>query len=134
MSKQPLGIHEEEQFILYNCAAQGCARSVELERSFYDAIIVGTVTDSPLVLKIIINRTSEFVGSLAGDGIDESAGEIALPDVIRRDLDLDLVDGVQRDGLRVGLTAKGAGKAERVVEVGSVHGDIVHSRVGATEA
>src|SRR5580698_5012941 len=98
---------------------------MEFERGFCDAIIVGAITLGALILPIIIDRSAEIVGPLARNGVDDGAGEIALLYVIRGDLDLDLVDGVQRDGLGVGLTSERAGKTEGVVEVGSVHGDVV---------
>src|ERR1700722_14187248 len=104
------------------------------ERGFCDAIIVDTVPLSALILPVVINGTPERIGSLTSDGVNQSTSEIALSDIVRRDLDLYLVDGVQRDGLGVGLAAEGAGETEGVVEVGSVHGNVVHAGVGAGKA
>src|SRR5204863_9951352 len=63
------------------------------------------------------DRAVEVVRSGAGHGVDAAAGEAALADVVRRDEDLDLLNGVERDGLRAGAAARSAraGEAEQVV-------------------
>src|SRR5204862_6184227 len=48
----------------------------------------------------------ESVRSRAGHGIDAAAGESALPHVVGRDDDLQLLDRVERERLRAGPSAR----------------------------
>ena len=59
----------------------------------------------------------ERVGAALGDGVDAAAGEAALAHVVRRDHELDLLDGVEADRLRLGCAAGRAGgrQPEQVV-------------------
>ena len=78
---------------------------MKFERRLCEAIIVDAIALGAGTFKVFVERAAEFVGPLAGDGVDYCAGKIPLADVIRGDLDLDLVDGIQRDRLGVCLAA-----------------------------
>src|SRR5207244_13528099 len=106
---------EEEHLVLPDRPAEATAvlRLIELadlraERSLPD--VGGIALGSE-------DRAFEVVRSRAGDGVDAAAGEAALPDVVRRDEDLDLLNGIERDRLRAGAAARSAraGKAEQIV-------------------
>lgn len=68
----------------------------------------------------------EFIGPRFCYRVDAGAGEAGLCDVVGGDIDLDLVDGVEGDGLGVGLAAGGGGvQAEGVVEDGAVEREVI---------
>jgi hypothetical protein len=51
-----------------------------------------------LVAELVVEGTAELVGAAARHRVDARADEVALPHVERRDVDLHLLDRVERDG------------------------------------
>src|SRR5579872_364047 len=129
-----LGIHEEKQSAREERAAETAPENIIRERAFGNNGIFDLVTLSAGPLNVVIYCTPELVGSLAGNGIDAGARETALPDVVRRDIDLDLIDGIEGYRLCVSLTAEGTGEAEGIIEIGAVNRDVVLAGVRAGEA
>ena len=79
-------------------------------------------------------RSIELIGPRFCDRVDAGAGKARLCYVIGGDIDLDLVDGVERYGLGVGLAAWGGGvEAEGVVEDGAVEREVVVLTVASGE-
>src|SRR5207244_7504968 len=110
-----LAADEEEHLVLPDRPAEASTvlRLIELadlrpERSLPDVGWIALGSE---------DRAFEVVRSRAGDGVDAAAGEAALADVVRRDEDLDLLNGVERDRLRAGAAARSAraGEAEQIV-------------------
>ncbi len=92
----------------------------------------GLRADVRLVAVPRVERTSELVGSASGDRVDVGADEVALPDVVRRDADLHLLDRLERDGRDAGAIAGLAGRrvqTKRSVEVRAVDRDVVRAVV-----
>ena len=75
-----------------------------------------------LVVVIDIGRSLDGVGTGLGDGVDTTADEVGLADIIRSDDDLHFLDGI--DGDRASATRKVVGKTEVVVEVGTIDGEV----------
>ena len=75
----------------------------------------------------------ELVRAALGDRVDAAAGEAALPDVVRRDHELQLLDRVEADRLRFRLAAGRARRrqAEHVVVDGAVDLHVVVAVVAA---
>ena len=76
-----------------------------------------------LIVEVSVGRAEGLVRTLLGDGVDAAAREAALTDVVGSHHDLDFLDSVHRDGVRVGLAAvrTAGGKAEHVVGHGTVY-------------
>ena len=104
-----LCIDKEEQFILDDGAAKAAPQDIKVKRSPGNLGIIDFITDRTGAFHIIIHRSPELIRTAAGNGVDTGACEPALSYVIRSYVHLDLVDGVQRDWLGIGLAAKCAG-------------------------
>ncbi len=76
----------------------------------------------------------ELVGAALGHGVDEHAGEVALPHVRRRHHDAELLDRLRRDDLAAGPAARDAARTaeiEALALVGAVDGERVVAVVRA---
>ena len=93
----------------------------------------GFGADEILVAEPVIDRGGEAVGAAARHGVDAGADEVALAHIERRDVHLHLLDGFERDRRDARALAGRARKAERVVEVRSVDGDVVQAIVLTAE-
>ena len=71
---------------------------------------------------INIGGSLEGVGTRLGDGVHATSDEIGLTDIVRRDHNLKFLDRVDGDWRT--SSRKFLGKAEVVVEVGTVHGEV----------
>ena len=72
----------------------------------------------------------KLVGPRFGHGVDARARKTGLRDVVGRQGHLHLFDGIERNGLRVGLSAwRGGIEAEGVHEDGPVEGEVVEPAV-----
>ena len=81
---------------------------------------------------VSVNGALEGVGTGLGDGVDTTAHEVGLTDIVRSNNQLDFLDSIQGDG---GATAgEVGGKAEVVVQVGTVHGEVGATAIGTGEA
>src|SRR6185503_18758496 len=101
---------EEEEFVLEDRTAEAAAPLVLLEVA--DRLLVRNVADKVRAAPSAEDRAGELVRSRARDGVDAAAGEAALADVIRRDDELELLDGVERDRLRARPAARSSRTGE----------------------
>ena len=85
------------------------------------------IADERLVREQTEARELPLVGPRLGHRVDEPAAEVRVTDVERRHEHLELLDGLERDRLRVPLSARGAALAdpEHVVVHGAVDLDVV---------
>ena len=127
-----LEVDEEEQLVLDDRAAQGHTvggGAVFVARAELQA--VDRVAAHHLVAVIDVGAALERVGTGLGDGVDATADEVGLADIVRGDHDLHFLDGIQGDG--VAAAGEVAGKAEVIVEVGTVDGEVRRTVVGTHE-
>ena len=84
----------------------------------------------------VVGGAVERVAAALRDRVDAAAGESALPHVVGRDDELNLLDGVEADRLRAGLAAGRAGRrqAEHVVADRAVDLHVVVAVVAAGDA
>ena len=129
-----LEVHEEEEFVLDDGTAEGhtVRGAAVLVAGTGDLLTVYGVTLHVLVLMIHISGTLEGVGTGLGDGVHAAADEVGLADIVGADYHLHFLDGVDGDG--VAATREVGVKTEVVVEVGTVHGEVGGTAVGAGEA
>ncbi len=128
-----LGIDKEKEFVLDDRAAQADANAAVAEGTGVVGVGFGFGAHQTLITGQAINRAGKFVGSALGDGVDAGAHKITLANVIGRDVDLQLFDGLQRDRCHAGAVAGLSCQTERVVEIGTVDGDVVHAVILARE-
>ena len=128
-----LATHEEEELVLHQRAAEG--ETVGLSALLGILLARGTLTHEVVVTEVGVGRTAERVGTRLGYGVDTAARETALANVIGGDYNLNLLDGLHRDGVGRGLTAVGSrrGKAEDVVRNRTVDLERVVTVVGTGE-
>ena len=126
-----LGIDEEEELVLENRAAEGEAPSglLVLVAGTAELLALDGVAAQILVLVVHIGRAAERVRTRLRDGIHTTADEVGLAHVVGRNHHLQLLDGIERNG----VTAAGqtAGEAEVVVEVGTVDGEVGRALVAS---
>ena len=111
-----------------------------LPREGIEPSAVGVAAREPWALVIAIQRPAPGVRSRPGDRADQPAGEVAVPDVVRRGHELDLLQRLRYDGEVTELTL-GAGNAPEPVGAaaaqavvgGPVHQDAVERTVLARE-
>ncbi len=96
---------------------------VDLERRRVG--VAHLVAHEALVAHVGVGRAFEAVRAALGHDVDAGAGKLALAHVIGSDVDLDLLNRVERDRLRVGLPTDFAREAEDVVEDRAVDRDVV---------
>ena len=124
-------VQEEERLVLADGPAQAGPEHVVVEGA--ELAVVGAVAHEVLVAREPVHRARELVAAAPGDGVHAPAREAALPHVVGRDQELDLLDRVQGDGLGVGLAAGGArgGDPEEVVVHRPVDLEVVVAVVAA---
>ena len=129
-----LGVHEEEELVLDDGAAEGetVSGAAVLFAGTGDLLTVHGVTLQVLVLVIYISRTLEGVGTGLGDGVHTTADEVGLTNVVGADHNLHFLNGV--DGDRVAAAGEVGRQTEVVIEVGTVHGEVGQTAVGTGEA
>src|SRR5439155_8618189 len=110
-------------------SAESDADIVILERARIEGVRARAGADEVVVARIVKHRTAELVGSALGDHVDAGAHEIALTHVVRRDVHLELLKGVQRNGSHAGTVTGLPRQPERVVEVRPVDRHVVESVV-----
>ncbi len=130
-----LEAREEEQLVAHDGAAQVHPDAVDVERAYGDLFFPGraTVQQPSLVTEGVIQRSREFVGAAARHSVHAGANKVALTYVVGCNVDLHLLDRGHGDGRHVGPVARLAAQAERVVEVRTVHRDVVQTVVLAHE-
>ena len=116
-----LEVDKVEKLVFYDRAAEGEACLQMVERG-YDEFGVGDAFAGERIVTIETKDGSvEVIGSGFSDRIDAGACESGLCDVIGSDVNLDLIDSVQRDGLCICLAAGRRGvESERIIKYGSV--------------
>ena len=67
---------------------------------------------------VLVNGAGKLVGARAGHGVDAGTGKRALAHVVGRNAHLNLLDGVERNWLGIGLPADRGVEPEGVVEDG----------------
>ena len=112
-----LVVAEEERPVLDDRAAAPAAGVAEVERAGIDRQALGLGADETVVAELVVERAAALVAAAARDGVHVRADEIALPHVVRRDVDLHLLDRRQRNRRDARRVAGRVAQAERVVEV-----------------
>ena len=127
------GVHEEEELVLHDGAAQGktVSGAAVLIAGTGDLFAVHGVTLHVFILMIDVCGALEGVGTRLGDGVHAAADEVGLTNVVGADDNLKFLDGVDGDG--VATAREVGGKTEVVVEVGTVHGKVGGTAVGTGE-
>ena len=93
-------INKEEQVILPDRATEGKAIGALLKGRPAVDVRTKAIRSLPvLVGKKIIDAAVEFVGAALADRVNGGAGETALADVIGRERNAELLDGVDRKGI-----------------------------------
>src|SRR5205807_6153823 len=98
---------------------------VILEGSGLEFVRSGLRSDETVAPRIVECRAAEGIRAALGYHVDAGPDEIALPDIVRRDVDLHLLEGVQRDRGDTGTIARLATQAERIVEVRPIDRHVV---------
>src|SRR5262249_44964328 len=147
----PLGVGREEveDLVLLDGAAQAAAALLVAERrnrtdrgadARRDAVgvldrleRVEVLADPALVATVEEPVTADPVRAAPRDDVHAAAREAALPHVVRRDEQLELLDGVEADRLRAGLTFRRprCRQPEDVVVDRAVNLDVVVAVVAA---
>ena len=118
-----LEVDEIEEFVLDDGAAEGHTIGSGTLRVTVTELETGNIVAAHELIPVIhIGRALDGVGTGLGDGVDTTADEVGLADVIRRDDDLHFLDGVKRNG--VAAAGEVAGETEVVVEVTAVDGEV----------
>ena len=132
-----LVIEEEEHLVLVDRAAEGAAPSGALQLGEDPRAVQGLLPDidslqvlaeEMIAAEVIIGRPVELIRAALGDGIDRGAGETGLAHIVGGDLDRQLLDGVDREGVEERGQA-GAVEAEHIVDAGAVNLDGVETVV-----
>ena len=129
-----LEVCEEEEFVLHDRSAEGEAVGgvAVLVAGTGDSLALYGVTAHILVAVVDVGAALEGVSTGLGDGVHATSDEVGLTYVIRRNHNLELLDGV--DGDRAASARKVGGKTEVVVEVSAVHGEVCGTSVSSGEA
>ena len=98
---------------------------MEVERPGVERQPLGFGADQAFVAPLVVHRAPEGVAAAPGDGVDAGADEVALAHVVRRDVDLHLLDRLERDRRDARAVAGRAAEPEGVVEVRPVDRDVV---------
>lgn len=106
---------------------------VFLEIAFLYRNVFLTASFQRRALGVPVYRTYPLVGTGLGDRVDTGSDKCAVAHVVRGDHHLDLIDGFQRDRLKVAGT-QFAGQTVRVVERSPVHRDVVETVAGSGKA
>ena len=124
---------EEEELVLDDRAADGAAIDRAVGVVAGRGLAADGLAAAPVgVLVIRVSRRPEGVGTGLGDGVDTAADEVGLADVVRGNDDLDFLDGVE--GNWHAAARERLGKAEVVVEVRTVDGEVGAASVKTAEA
>ena len=127
-----LEVDEVEELVLDDGAAEGHTIGSGTLRVTFTELESGNVVSAHEFVPVIdIGRTLDGVGTGLGDGVDTTADEVGLADVVRRDDDLHFLDGIQGDG--VAAAREVSGKTEVVVEVTTVDGEVRGTVIGTHE-
>ena len=107
---------KEEQFVFHDRSTERKAVSLCCLIGELHLLVQELVVAAIQVLVGVISKggSSEFVGTRLCNGIDCTTRESTLANVERRHGDLDLVDGVERDGVGARLATVGAAGSERI--------------------
>src|SRR5262249_34565976 len=94
------------------------------------------LADEALVSPEPVRRSAVVVAAASGDGVDSASREAALPHIVRRDDDLDFLDGVETYRLCCRLSAgrPGGRYSEDVVVDGAVDLHVVVAVVATGDA
>ena len=130
-------VAKEEDLVLANRTANASSADLLAERAVGKRLVpgerVGIVAHEIFGTAQVVRGPVQRVGSRLGDRVEAAAGETTLPDVVGRDEQLQLLNGVDADRLRLGLAGRraGGGQAEQVVVDRAVNLDAVVSVVTA---
>ena len=129
-----IDVAEEERLVLHHRTAEAGAELLVAEGR--DRAIVHAVADEVLIAEVVVARPLELIAAAARDGVDAAAREAALPHVVRRHHELQLLDRVDAHRLRARRTAGAArvGQAEHVVVGRAVDLEVVVARVASRDA
>ena len=95
----------EEQLVLDDWSANRGAVDVLIKK--VELVAVFIVTDKAVITEHVKSATGELVGAALGHGVDTTTGKAGLRSIIRRDVDLQLLDSLDRYDLVAGrLTAR----------------------------
>ena len=128
---------KEEQFVFHDRSTEREAVSLCCLIGELHLLVQELVVAAIQVLVGVISKggSSEFVGTRLCNGIDCTTRESTLANVERRHGDLDLVDGVERNGVGARLATVGAAGSETKHIVGhhTVNLERVVAVVGAVD-
>ena len=123
-----LVIQEEEETVLEDRATESDAIRLALqlgrdvgagEHVFTNVLALEFLAEEFVAAEVVVNRTLVGVGAALGDGVDARTGEAGLTDVVGRNLNGELLDRVEREGIEEGSETGGV-EAELVVDAGTV--------------
>src|SRR5262249_32238479 len=127
-------VAEHEQSVLDDRTTTPNAGVLEGERSWVDGQTRGVRSNPSVVAPPLIHRGRQLIRSTSGRRVAGGADKVALPDVVRCDAALHLLDRLQGDRRDQRSTASlSLSQAERAVEVGAVHCHVVYPAILAGE-
>ena len=116
-----LTVHEEEEFVLDDGAADGGTDGVVQALAAFYILTSHFVTVESVGGIVVVYGSVPLVGTGLGNSVDGTAGETALADIERSDVHVDLLQGVQGDRRTAGREV--LADTEGVVESSTVNGD-----------
>ncbi len=128
-------VGEEEDFVFDNRPSDACPGLYLVKIGHEDIVTRHAASRQMLVAKETKDRAPKVIGSAFGNGVDGRPRKSGLRNVVGREIDLDLFDGIERDGLGITLSA-GSGRiqTEGIVEDRTVERKVVVLVVATTEA
>ena len=98
---------------------------LDVERAGVERLACGLGADDALVARPVAERAVNRLAPLRVTVFTAAPTKLPWRTSYGATVDLDLLDGLQRDRRDAGAVAGGAAEAERVVEIRAVHGDVV---------
>ena len=127
-------VDKEEELVLPDRATQGEAVGSHLILFTGSSKLnaVNSVTAHVLVAVEDVGTAAEGVGTTLGNGVNTTADEVGLANVVGRDHHLHLLDSLDRDG--VTTTRQVVTQTEVVVEVCTIDREVSQTTVGTSKA
>ena len=129
-----LTVHKEEQLVLDDRTADSgtVGGYLELLACLTDLSTVNRITAHILVAMENVGTATELVGTTLGDSVHTTADEVGLTNIVGRNNYLQLLDGLDADGITA--TRQATAQAEVVVEVRTVDREVGQTAIGTSKA